>query len=144
MYFKESHIQLLSEVYPEYDWKPWMFKHSPVNYWNDEKHQREFLDFAAKKLEIKKWEDWYSCNMSTVCELGGKALFLYYETLCDALKKIYPEFSWEKEAFDNKETGYWTHIENQRNFFEKLSKIFNLKSLDEWLTIKQVSDTWTQ
>lgn len=50
---------LFTHSYLEYDWKPWKFENIPNNYWNDEKHQRNFLECLSKHLGINKVEDWY-------------------------------------------------------------------------------------
>jgi hypothetical protein len=61
-----SPLQLLSEVFPEYEWLPWKFDKCPDNYWNDEKNQRKFFDWAAKQLNIKEMSDWYNVTYKVI------------------------------------------------------------------------------
>ena len=49
--------QLLSVVYPEYEWLPWKFTKAP-KFWEDVKNQRKFMDWAGKELKIKEINDW--------------------------------------------------------------------------------------
>ena len=51
---------LLAAVYPEYEWLPWRFMHTPKNFWNDVNNQKKFVDWAGKQLQIKELSDWYS------------------------------------------------------------------------------------
>jgi hypothetical protein len=60
---KKSLSQLLSEVYPDYDWLPWKFGRCPQEYWDDMKNQRKFMDWAATELNIKEMSDWYKITL---------------------------------------------------------------------------------
>jgi hypothetical protein len=53
---------MLSTLYPEYDWLPWKFSKSPLNFWEDVKNQRKFMDWAGKQLRIKEMSDWYKVS----------------------------------------------------------------------------------
>ena len=53
---------LLSKVFPEYEWLPWKFLHSPLNFWNDVEWQKKFVNWAGKELNIKEMSDWYKIN----------------------------------------------------------------------------------
>lgn len=57
-----SLFKLLSVIYPETEWLPWKFDNAPRNYWNDITNQKRFMNWAAKELEIKNMEDWYSVS----------------------------------------------------------------------------------
>jgi hypothetical protein len=58
--------QLLSEVYPEYDWLPWKFSRAPRNIWREHKYRRMFLDWAGKQLGVKEYDDWLSVSRQVV------------------------------------------------------------------------------
>jgi hypothetical protein len=59
---------LLSQVYPEYDWLPWLFVKTQPNFWKDKKNQRKFTDWAAKQLNIKDMSDWYKVSQKVTME----------------------------------------------------------------------------
>jgi hypothetical protein len=50
--------QLLSEVYPDYEWLPWKFDKCPNGYWDDVNNQRKFMDWTAKQLNVNSVGDW--------------------------------------------------------------------------------------
>ncbi len=59
---------LLSSIYPEYEWLPWRFLHLHVakGFWDDVKNQRDFMDWAGKKLNYKSREDWYGVTAEVI------------------------------------------------------------------------------
>jgi hypothetical protein len=64
--YNGSLLQLLSNVYPDYNWLPWKFAECPLPYWDDVKNQRKFLDWAAKELNIKEMSDWYNVTNKVI------------------------------------------------------------------------------
>ena len=59
-YNKNSHMNLITSVYPNYKWLPWKFSHTPKGYWNDENNIKEYMNWLSEKLNIKTMEDWYN------------------------------------------------------------------------------------
>jgi hypothetical protein len=59
MKYNFSPSQLLTSVFPDFEWLPWKFEKCPQNFWSDLKNQRKFLDWAAEKLKINEMSDWY-------------------------------------------------------------------------------------
>ncbi len=60
--YENSLYNLLSEVFPEYDWLPWKFQYPPKDYWRDVLNKRNFLEWAGKQLGVTKMEDWYKIS----------------------------------------------------------------------------------
>jgi hypothetical protein len=54
-----STINLLSTVYPEYEWLPWKFS-KVSNFWGDIDNQKKFMKWASLQLGIKQPSDWYA------------------------------------------------------------------------------------
>ena len=54
-----SMFQMLSTLFPEYEWLPWRFGKTPSNFWNNEQNQRKFIEWAGNELGIKNMSDWY-------------------------------------------------------------------------------------
>ena len=61
-YYKNSHINLIKSVYPDYKWLPWKFNHVPRGYWKDENNIKEYMNWLSQKLNIKTMEDWYKIS----------------------------------------------------------------------------------
>jgi hypothetical protein len=60
--YNGSLLQLLSSVYPDYDWLPWKFEERLQNYWENANNQRKFMEIASKKFDIKELSDWYKIS----------------------------------------------------------------------------------
>jgi hypothetical protein len=95
-YFKNSLPSALKSVYPEFDWKPFLFQFMPTNYYTHLHNQREMMDWIAEQLGVEKQEDWYKINGTTVKRLGADGLFTHYynNNFFSALQSIYPEYEW--------------------------------------------------
>ena len=57
-----SYIKFITSVYPNYQWLPWKFTHTPKGYWNDENNIKEYMNWLSEKLNIKSMEDWYKVS----------------------------------------------------------------------------------
>ena len=53
--------QMLSSVFPEYNFQPWEFKLDSHNFLIDNiNNQKEFIKVIGEKLNIKDPNDWYN------------------------------------------------------------------------------------
>ena len=59
---KSSYIDILQQVYPDYNWLPWQFDKSPRNFWNDPKNTRKYMDWISTQLNVKDMDDWYKVS----------------------------------------------------------------------------------
>ena len=57
-----SLYNVISSVYPEYEWLPWRFEKVPKHYWDSLENQRKFIEWAGKELQIKEMSDWYNVS----------------------------------------------------------------------------------
>ena len=53
-------MNIITSVYPNYNWLPWKFIQSPKGFWNDEKNVKAYMNWLSEKLNIKTMEDWYN------------------------------------------------------------------------------------
>jgi hypothetical protein len=74
----ESLADILSEIYPNMEWKPWQFQRPPNGLWEDKKNRREFFDWMAKRSNIDHPDGWYSITKSDIDEYGGGGLLKRY------------------------------------------------------------------
>ncbi len=64
--YSDSPYAMLSQNFPEYEWLPWKFIHSPNNFWSVMKNQKLFLNWASTQLNIKEMEDWYKITADVI------------------------------------------------------------------------------
>lgn len=69
---------------------------------------------------------------------GGTLLRKYYsDSMFVAIPAIYPEHKWIPWKFERVPRGFWANQENQREFFDWLSKELGFKTLEEWYKLKK-------
>jgi hypothetical protein len=72
----------MKSIYPEYSayWHGYTPRdHKPHAYWKDVRHQRQFFDQLASKLNIQRPEQWYTVKWDTILEAGGTFVSNYYK-----------------------------------------------------------------
>jgi hypothetical protein len=56
--YRMSPVNLLRACYPEYDWKPYLFKNVPLNAWKDQQVRLDYMRWLEARLNIRNPEDW--------------------------------------------------------------------------------------
>jgi hypothetical protein len=143
-----SLFSLLSEVYRNYEWLPWKFGKLPVNFWDDMKNQRKFLEWAGKQLKIKEMEDWYKVSVKVLeifnfqvenkdlSDLGGQGLLhIYNNSPSHLLATVFPEYEWLPWKFTRIPVRFWDNLGNQRKFVEWAGKQLKLNKLEDWYKV---------
>ena len=59
---ESSHIKLITTTFPNYNWLPWKFNHTPKGFWSDRNNIKEYMNWLGQKLNIKSMEDWYKVS----------------------------------------------------------------------------------
>jgi len=58
-----------------------------------------------------------------ILSLGGRgALEPYNKSLSSLLKAVYPEKEWDLSRFEKMRNGFWSSVERQREFMDKIGK----------------------
>eukprot|EP01114_Cavostelium_apophysatum_P001389 TRINITY_DN11199_c0_g1_i1.p1 TRINITY_DN11199_c0_g1~~TRINITY_DN11199_c0_g1_i1.p1 ORF type:complete len:588 (-),score=156.40 TRINITY_DN11199_c0_g1_i1:19-1782(-) len=124
----------LQTIFPDHDWKLWNFDIVPRGFWNDKANQLAFFEDIAKKLNVKKWEDWYRVEISDVKQLGGEYLLhrYYHNVLLHALRAVYPEAPFLFWKFDEYPSSEWESLANQKLFLDFLFQKLSLKQTQDW------------
>jgi hypothetical protein len=135
--YGNSLLRLLSAVYPEHKWRPWLFRQTVAGYFDDPAHKREYFDWLATKLNLKSLSDWYSVPGKAVFENGGGGLLNNHHrgSVSQALADTYPEHKWEAWKFVNSPHGKLSTLEDQRRFMVEVGKKLGINRLEDWLKI---------
>jgi len=95
--YNNSLKKVLLAVYPEHDWQMHRFFRVSRGYWKEKDNAVEVLEYAAKKLGLKKLEDWYAVPLKAASALGLRTLIEQNGGLMQTLTKYYPDFPWDRE-----------------------------------------------
>ena len=103
-------------------------------YWENQQNIDNFLSKIKEKYNLKTPEDWNSITKKLIQSNGGWGLlskYSLYEIKCMA----FPE---GKSSFKNPKqpSGYWENQENILNFLSKIKEKYNLKTPEDWNSIK--------
>ena len=101
-YTKESVIDLLQIVFPEYEWLPWRFVKIPNSFhWEDIQHCKLWCEWVYEQNNFTSMEDWYKASVDFIFANCGRGLIWRYSgaRIYNMLKTIYPEIQWEKSKF---------------------------------------------
>jgi hypothetical protein len=126
---------LLSFVYPQHKWN--------FGRLNQNTHiQRRYIDWLEDQLGLKSVDEWYNFDEfilrdkakdNALDQFGCKLLqeLDNFGSLENFLQFIYPNHKWQSWRLGKVPRNYWT-LENQRAYFDWLSKELNLKNMEDW------------
>lgn len=101
----------------------------------------EFFNQLGKELMIEpgNYEKWYSLRVSDVLKRPSGGILLrrnFGGSLTEALKKTFPEHTWEDFRFENPPSKrYFSKLENQRAYFDWLAQKLDIKSPLNWYQV---------
>jgi len=77
--------------------------------------------------------DWYKVTRKDILDRNGGRLFNHYETLFDALKHVYPNYSWEYRKdtplLRQVKDGYWDNVNHQRILLQRIGQELGIKEV---------------
>lgn len=129
-------VSLLRAMYPDQSWMPWKFKKAPSGFWKSLENQREYLEWLGGVLGYSNLDDWYNVEHSDFKKNYGNGL-VCTTTPISLLQAVYPEHSWMPWKFKKTPDGFWTSLDNQRNYMDWLGNVLGFTTREDWYNIKQ-------
>ena len=104
-YYGGSPNKLIQNVYPNYDYKPWLFNKTECNYWDKIENRKNFACWLGEKLKYDTMEDWYKITGDIISDNGApQLLHIYNDSPKYFVKDIFPHYEWIDNKFKYK--GY--------------------------------------
>jgi hypothetical protein len=97
--YNGSLYQMLTDIYPNYRWLPWKFKHSPKHLAKDSKALELALSVLEVELNIIDPEDWYRVSTSQLKALGLYYFLEKFGGQAAALQRARPQLNWDPKKF---------------------------------------------
>lgn len=110
----------------------------PRHDWNKFGAHIEFFEYAAKRLNVQKPEDWYQVTRSDIVRIGGVGLIsnYYNNSFLKALQTIYPDTEWHPWLFKSGPgQGHWKIKENRKVYFDWLAKKIGITNPEDWYNV---------
>ena len=94
-YYNSSAYQLLTSLYPEYEWLFWKFTPAPQSSWKSKENQLKYMAWLGEQLGYKTKEDWYKITQKDIENNYGHGLLKHYNgSPYQLLSSVYPEYEW--------------------------------------------------
>lgn len=90
-------IDIVKILYPNYDYKEWLFD-KVSNFWNDDHKVLEYLNWLIIKNGWSCEEDLYKLSYDILLQNGGISLTSYYD-LSEICNLVYPDYSFDTIRF---------------------------------------------
>jgi hypothetical protein len=133
--YKYSPYNILTNIYPEYNWYQWKFQGIPSNYWENENNRNEYKFWVFEKLNILNEEDCYKLNRKIIEKNNGYGFMRYYGNLENFLIDIYPDYKWIPWKFSRVPNNFWNSLENRKSYTDWLFEELKYKNQEDWYKI---------
>ena len=142
---------LLSAIYPNYFQslleKGKMISSSSYRSFRLVENQCQFMTDLFYQLNLVCFDDWLEISLQTLIQFGAGYLISYYYhfDLRKLLLSVYPNYPWKFENNNHNDDvilfhqkrKFYQSIDNQRALFDYLFKKFQLKTMENFLTLKK-------
>eukprot|EP01122_Echinamoeba_exundans_P016844 TRINITY_DN8668_c0_g1_i1.p1 TRINITY_DN8668_c0_g1~~TRINITY_DN8668_c0_g1_i1.p1 ORF type:complete len:358 (-),score=18.10 TRINITY_DN8668_c0_g1_i1:317-1390(-) len=107
----------------------------PRNYWSQRSNRRAYFDWLHKTLGLKSMEDWYQITMLQVRKHHRGPLYMFDDSLHDALADSYPEHKFLPWRFTYVPHSFWNSLQNQRDFMDWIGNQLNIQQMKDWYSV---------
>ena len=130
-------INLLQNIYPDYDWIIWKFKRPvPEGYWSVKENRLKCMEWLFKELKYKTMEDWYRVTVKDFKDNDCFGLIWNYRASYQALlSDVYPDYNWIPWKFNVVPHKFWDNKDNQRKYFDWAFKELGYTNSDDWYSL---------
>ena len=139
-YYNSSMYNLLTTVYPYYPWQrkdhQKRIEKELIEHFKNIENQKEFMNKVKIKLHLKSEKDFLRVSETKLIDNNVHILLekYYSNNMKKLLLTLYPHHNWEFDRYLIERKNFKT-IESQSQFIEYLYMKFNLKSIEDWLSI---------
>lgn len=123
--------------YASLDFPEWEQGPIPLHFWDDPENRRRFWKWFAKRLGIKKQDDWYKIKRKDFYEHNGRGLYNFYENKMDAFRQAFPKKQWHEWKFHNVSRGFWDDPNNLKAYINWLERQLKIRCLDDWYQVRR-------
>lgn len=116
-YYDDSPSTAVQECYPDYPWKPWLFRAVPRGFWSEVEHRRAYMDWLGDRLGFVRASDWYFIDKRDFYNNAGGGLLSKYfgNSPLAALLDYKPHYRWKAWLLRRAPRGYWKQLDNPRH-----------------------------
>ncbi len=137
LHWKMSPLCAVRDVFPEYDWQPWLFAQVPLGFWDSRRNRRKYVAWLGERLGCRRAEDWYAATARDFSRnRGGPLLRLYGGSPSRAVIDLVPGRNWCEWKFAAAPKGFWDVPENRRRYLRWLGRELGFRKPRDWYRIR--------
>ena len=137
VHFECSVQRFTTAIYPEHDWKPWLFIQVPKDYWSGKKNRVAYMKWLENELGYRSPEDWYKVSKLSFINNHGGSLMQYGFKTVQLIRELYPKQEWHPWMFKQVYQGYWKKKSHRLEYLNWLGDQLGFKKEADWLQIKR-------
>jgi len=130
--------KVVMTLFPEHDWKPWMFKVIPRGFWTKKENQKKYMEWLGGIINVNGIDEWYDVPPELFHNYYGKRLLdLFDGSVEDLVLSLFLSEQAKPTKAPTKlpksfPKRFWVKRENQRKYMEWLGGVINVNGIDEW------------
>eukprot|EP01118_Nematostelium_gracile_P015920 TRINITY_DN6480_c0_g2_i1.p1 TRINITY_DN6480_c0_g2~~TRINITY_DN6480_c0_g2_i1.p1 ORF type:complete len:190 (-),score=30.60 TRINITY_DN6480_c0_g2_i1:134-703(-) len=129
--YKSSPSCLVMSMFTEHKWDVSKFARRK-GIWDDLQLQRNVMSDLAKRLNIKKMEDWYDVGVVQIYENGGKGLlYKHGNSPSKMIVSVLNHHKWDLSRFINRK-GVLDDFHHRVELMDQLAKRLDIKQVEDW------------
>ena len=128
----------VTELMPEYPWKPWLFGAVPQRFWQNPANRRAYMDWLGQRLGFTDPADWYGLTKRCFYKHRGAGLLANYygDSPQHAIQEYQPAENRLPWLFRSVPQGYWKLRENRMRYLAWLAEQLDLIDRGGWITVR--------
>jgi hypothetical protein len=131
-HYEHDLLKPLAELFPDHDFKPWMFDRVPIGYWDHPQNCRDYLSWLAEQLNYKQLDNWYDVTLADFRNHFGNGYMQRFNTPYQALQFAYPDHDWLPWRFEKVPQGFWEDRKQVKHFLRWLAGQLEYQSPSDW------------
>ena len=137
VYWGGSALEAVRDCFPQYDWKPWLFKDVPNGFWDLPANRRSYMKWLGQRLGYRWSRDWYEIIEHDFLRNRGKGLMNHYRgSPVRAVMDLIPGRNWCEWKFRNVPAGFWDVAENRHRYLRWLGRELGFRRPEDWYRIR--------
>ncbi len=129
---------LVAEAVPDFDFKPWLFRHVPVGFWRKKTNRLLYMKWLELELGYGRPTDWLNLKAKDFAEhAGGAILHVARMRPHQLVAELYLNRIWHPWLFSQLEHNYWKDPAHRVAYLKWLGKRLGYRRPTDWFGIQR-------
>lgn len=135
--YRNSPVALVMGVFPEHEWKEWLFESCPQRFWDSHDNRIRYLAWLGGQLGFRDYDDWYRVTAKDFRQHRGSTLLRRFGgSPATIIKAHFPNHDWKEWLFRSIPTGFWHQRVNRKRYVKWLGKQLGFQKPSDWYRLR--------